>query len=194
MKKSTIIMLSAVLVVVVLAIVAYRLLGTMLTPKVEHRLSQVGLTANEVAANGPLPGDVGRYQEELECCEGLWTPGYYPSLNAAELADAQRSAVFPCVEFTGSFDGPNQVYAWRSEDEYEACSFLCNRRPGELYVVGGDNPPFEGQVPPGPFVARADATTGKEVWRVYLDNANVSKHFIAGANLNILESGNVAFA
>jgi hypothetical protein len=141
-----------------------------------------------------LPGDVSLYAKEFRRCQGLSTPGYYPSLNGAELADAQRSAVYPCVEFMGSLDGPNQVYAWRSGDDYEACSFLCNRRPGELYIVGGDNPPPRGPVPPGPFVAKADATTGKQIWRIYLDNANASKHFIAGANLNILPNGNIAFA
>jgi hypothetical protein len=46
----------------------------------------------------------------------------------------------------------------------------------------------------GPFVARADATTGKQIWRTYLDNLNASGHWIGNANLNILENGNIAFA
>ena len=73
------------------------------------------LTANEAAANGPLPGDVGLYAEELGCAAALPTPGYYSSINGAEIADAQRSGVYPCATFTGSFDGPNRVFAWRSE-------------------------------------------------------------------------------
>ncbi len=49
------------------------------------------------------------------------------------------------------FTGPNQVYAWRSADDYEGCSYINNRKPGELYVVGGDFPPYEGPVPAGPL-------------------------------------------
>jgi hypothetical protein len=101
-------------------------------------------------------------------------PGYYPSINAAEIADAQRSGLFPGATFTGSFTGPNQVYAWRSEDRYQGATYINNRKPGELFIVGGDFPPMQGPVPAGPFVAKADATTGKQIWRTYLDSANVS--------------------
>lgn len=189
MKKSII-----TIVTVLLLFAAYKVLWTVAKPKVEHAVSHIGLTDNEKAANGPLPGDISLYFKQLECCEGLSTPGYYPSLNGAELADAERSAVFPCAEFGGSFDGSNVVYAWRSEDNYEACSFINNRRPGELYIVGGDNPPASGVMPAGPFIAKADATTGRQIWRTYLDNGNASKKFIAGANLNILPNGNIAFS
>ena len=152
------------------------------------------LQPNEVAANGPLPGDVSLYENELRCCEGLSTPGYYPSLNGAEIADAQRSAVFPCATFTGSYDGPNRVFAWRSEDTYQGTSYVNNRKPGELFILGGDFPPLKGPVPPGPYVAKADATTGAQIWRTYLDNANLSGQFIAALNLNILADGNVVVA
>jgi hypothetical protein len=127
MKKSTLV------VVVVGAFVAYRLVWTAAAqPKIEHRISEVALTPNEVAANGPLPGDVTLYQKEFECSQNLPTPGYYHSLNAAEISDAQRSGLFPCATFTGSYDGPNKVYAWPSEDTYQGVSFINNRKPGEL--------------------------------------------------------------
>ncbi|GEM_PF-6609131 len=87
-------------------VVAYRLLWTSIRPKSEQRLSEIGLNSNEIAANGPLPGEVSLYDKELRCCQGLPTPGYYPSLNAAEIADGQRSRLFPCDTFTGSFVGP----------------------------------------------------------------------------------------
>jgi hypothetical protein len=153
--------------------------------------AETELSPNEVGANGPLPGDVSLYQKELRGCEGRSTPGYYPSLNGAEIADAQRSAVFPCATFTGSFDRPNRVFAWRSEGSYQGTSFVNNRKPGELFILGGDFPPLKGPVPAGPFVAKADATTGAQVWRTYLDNANLSGQFIATLNLNILADGNV---
>ncbi len=69
-----------------------------------------------------------------------------------------------------------------------------NRKPGELYIVGGEYPTLEDPNMVGPFVAKADATTGKQIWRTYIDNLNASGHWIGNANLNILDNGNIAFA
>ena len=79
--------LLGLVVLVLLAVAAYRLLGTVVEPKVEHRIGEIGLTPNEIAANGPLPGDVSQYAKELACAQNLSTPGYYPSINGAELTD-----------------------------------------------------------------------------------------------------------
>ena len=95
MKTSTIIALVAALGVGVLA---YKLLWTAAAPKLAHALGQVELTDNEKAANGPLPGDVSLYESELSASGALTSPGYYPSLNAAEIADAVRN--------TGAFAFP----------------------------------------------------------------------------------------
>ena len=194
MKKSKIFKWSAIVIIILILYVAYRLLWTVIEPKIEHRLGQIGLTSNEKAANGPIPGDVSLYEQELECAQSLSTPGYYSSINSAEIADGERSGLFPCATFTGSFTSPNQVYAWRSEDSYQGATYINNRKPGELFIVGGDFPPLDGPVPPGPFVAKADATTGKQIWRTYLDNANISGRWIGNANLNILVNGNIVFA
>jgi hypothetical protein len=149
------------------------------------------LTSNETAANGPLPGDVGLYLPEFDCAAKLPTPGYASSINAAELTDGQRSGLFTCATFTGTLDGPNRVFAWRSEDSYQATTYINNGRPGELYIVGGDVPPAQGPMPPGPFVAKADATTGKQIWRTYLENGNTSDVWVASTNLNILANGRI---
>jgi hypothetical protein len=191
MKKAAIISL---FVGAVIGIVAYKLLWTAVEPKLKHRLSEIGLTSNEVAAQGPLPGDLSLYEIELRASEALSTPGYYPSINGAELTDAQRSGLFAQATFTGSFEGPNQVYAWRSEDAFDGVTYINNRKPGELFIVGGDTPAGKLPIPAGPFVARVDGTTGKQIWRTYLDNANVSRNWIGNANLNILDNGNIAFA
>ncbi len=151
-------------------------------------------TEGEIAARGPLPGDVSLYLDELACSQALETPGYFSSINAAELADSTRSAVYPCATFTGSFDGPNRVFAWRSADDYQGTSYINNGMPGDLYIVGGEYPTVENPAPVGPFVAKADATTGEQIWRTYLDNPNASGHWIGNANLNILENGFIAFA
>lgn len=149
---------------------------------------------NEIAANGPFPGDMSLYAKELAAAAAVTSPGYYPSLNAAEISDSRRSGFFPAASFTGSWDGPNQVYAWRSAEKYPGLTYLCNRRPGELYLVGGDYPPPAGALPAGPYLAKVDASTGRQVWRTYLENANVSGRWIGNANLNILDNGNIAIA
>lgn len=149
---------------------------------------------NLQAANGPIPGDVTLYATEWACQQATPTPGYFSSLNGAEISDALRSGNFPCATFTGSFEGPNNVFAFRSLDDYPGISYINNRRPGELYIVGGEYPTKDDPKMVGPYIAKADATTGKQVWRTYLDNFNVSGHWIGNANLNILADGNIAFA
>jgi len=194
MKRSGLLKLAGLALIVLLAAAVYLLLWPVITQKVGHRLAEIGLTSNEIAANGPLPGDVSLYLKELACAEKLPTPGYYPSINGAELTDAQRSGLFTCATFTGSFSGANKVYAWRSEDGYQGASYLNNRKPGELYITGGDFPPVSGPIPAGPFIAKADATTGRQIWRTYLDNGNASGAWIANTNLNILPNGRIVTA
>ncbi len=194
MKKSMIVTAAVGAVSVVARIAVARLGGPIIGAKVDEQVAKIGLTPNQVAAHGPLPGDVSLYAKELACQQQIPTPGYYSSLNGAEISDSERSGLFPCATFTGSMDGPNQVYAWRSVDDYPGVSYINNRRPGELYVVGGEFPTLEDPNMVGPFVAKADATTGKQIWRTYLDNLNAADHWIANANLNILDNGNIAFS
>jgi len=194
MMNSSIVKWAGLVILLVLAIAVYRLGGPLIGAKVEERVAKAGLTPNQVAAHGPLPGDVGLYARELACQQQIPTPGYYSSLNGAEISDSERSGLFPCATFLGSFDVPNEVYAWRSADDYPGISYMNNRRPGELYIVGGEYPTLDDPNMVGPYVAKADATTGKQIWRTYLDNLNASGHWIGNANLNILDNGNIAFA
>ncbi|MDG4553076.1 MAG: hypothetical protein P9E24_02330 [Candidatus Competibacter sp.] len=194
MKKSTIITTVVGAVIVVALVIVYRLGGTLIEAKIEQKAANLGLTPNQIAAHGPLPGDVGLYAKELACQSQIPTPGYYSSLNGAEISDSERSGVFPCATFLGAFDKPNQVYAWRSADDYPGISYINNRQPGEIYIVGGEYPTLDDPVPVGPYLAKADAATGKEIWRTYLDNANASGWLIGSTNLNILDNGNLALA
>jgi hypothetical protein len=146
------------------------------------------------AANGPLPGDVALIPKEEACAQAMKTPGYFHSINGAEIADAARGGLFPCATFTGSDTGRNRVFAWRSQDSYQGTSFVNNRKPGELYLTGGDNPSLTGPVAPGPYIAKVDSTTGAQIWRTYLDNANLSDRWIATTNLNILANGKIVAA
>ena len=56
--------------------------------------------------------------------------------------DLRRGAqwMFPFASFTGSMAEPNQVFAWRSEDNYQGTTFLCTREPGELSSAGATCP------------------------------------------------------
>ncbi|AUM12122.1 hypothetical protein [Ketobacter alkanivorans] len=181
-------------IIVVLVYIAYRLGWSVADPLISRQINNIHLTPNQIAANGPLPGEVSLYAKELSCQQNISTPGYYSSLNGAEISDAQRSGLFPCASFLGSHDGNNTVYAWRSVDDYPGISYINNRKPGELFIVGGEYPTLEDPNMAGPFIAKADASTGKEIWRTYVDNLNASKRWIGNANLNILENGKIAFA
>lgn len=194
MSKSGLLKFLGLALLVILSVVVYRLLGTTIKPVVENKVQQIGLTANEAAAVGPLPGEVGLYAEEWACQQALPTPGYYSSLNGAEISNAERTGRFPCATFTGDFSGPNEVYAWRSEGEYPGISYINNRRPGELYIVGGEYPTKGHPKPVGPYLAKVNAASGKEIWRTYVDNPNASGRWIGNANLNILPDGNIPLA
>lgn len=194
MTHSGIYKIAGLIAFAVLAIAIYLLLWPVITQKAEHKIATFSLTTNEVAANGPLSGDVTLYANELACSEKQLTPGYFSSINGAEIADAQRSGMFQCASFTGSFDGPNTVFAWRSADSFDTASYINNRKPGELYISGGQAPPSKGAIPAGPYVAKADATTGRQIWRTYLDNGNASGAWIANTNLNILPNGRIVTA
>lgn len=132
---------------------------------------------------GPIPPDLRALAEEQACVATRETPGYFPSLNGAEVSDSERSLVYPCATFLGSMDGNNNVFIWPSADAYQGVLFMNNRRPGELYLTGGNTPPAQGVVPPGPFVAKVNDTTGKEIWRTVLQNGNVTGDWVGAANL-----------
>ena len=117
MKKSTVITAVAGAVVVIALIVAYRLLGPLIGAKVEEQVAKIGLTPNQVAAHGPLPGDVSLYAKELACQRKIPTPGYYSSINGAELADGNAVA---------------SIRVQRSRARSTAPIKLCLAQPGRL--------------------------------------------------------------
>ncbi len=149
----------------------------------------MALTGNERATNGPVPPDYEVVDGEHQESRRVASPGYYPSLSGAEISGADRSGCFPGATFGGSHDAPNQVYAWQSEDDYPATTFLCTREPHELFLCGGNLPSRKGPWSPGPYVARVDPTTGRQIWRTYLENVNISGNWIGVNNLNVLQDG-----
>jgi hypothetical protein len=190
-KKRILVITGLALVVLVVAVGV-----VVFWPKIKNVAGELTdhRTENEEAANGALPGDVTLYAKEFQASANYASPGYYPSLNGAEVADAQRSEPYPQATFGGSHSEPNVVFAHRSQDTYQGTSFINHRKPGETFLLGGDSPPLKGVVPPGPYVAKVDPSTGVQLWRTYLDNANVSQRWIAMCNFNILASGKIVIA
>jgi outer membrane protein assembly factor BamB len=176
-------------------------LGTLGASSLPAAADESGATAgsgqqvwNERHGDDGRSGFSGLVEQEWHCSQHQYTPGYFRSLNGAEVADAQRSQLYPCADFTGSHVRENVVTGQQSVTPYQGATFLNNRYPGEVYVVGGDQPPTTGPVPLGPFVAKTDPYTGKEIWRTTLDDANKTGDWIAATNLNILQDGNIVFA
>ncbi len=180
-------------IVLGLGVVAAGVATAVFWPKASNAVTALtnARTADEKAANGPLPGNVTLYNQQFAESAKYASPGYFPSLNGAEVGDAQRSACYPQAIFGGSLTEPNVVLAHRSPSIYQAATFLTNGVPGELFLLGGDAPSVFGAVAPGPYIAKIDPASGEQLWRTYLDNANASERWIANSNLNILASGKI---
>jgi hypothetical protein len=150
-------------------------------------------THAEQTTVGPLPGDITKYDGEQRCQEKIATPGYWSAMNAAELADGQRTGIYPCASFLGSRTEPNIVYAYKAEGYYPYVYYVVNDGPNAMYVASGA-PASTGPVAPVPYVARINPITGEQVWRTVVENANVDNDFLGSFNLNILANGNIVFA
>ncbi len=151
--------------------------------------STTSLTSDEKAAGGPIAGNLCLYQSELKCVQAQNNAGWFPSLVHAEQSDSQRTHLFPCADFTGSYTGSNQVFAWRSANLYDTPGYTVSKSPNEYYVEGGSSGDAT-PTPSGPFVARMDPITGQQVWRTVLDNTNASGQWNVGAAINLPADGN----
>lgn len=116
------------------------------------------LSPNQVAAGGPLPGNLSLRESEQDCIKSLqnestWAP-WYPIMANTEHGGSERAAVFECAHFGGSFTEPNQVYAYRSPDSLRGVpSWIDTRDPNELLVSGGG----ASLALPGPFISKMEA-------------------------------------
>jgi hypothetical protein len=114
-KIRTIILLPSILLTVagLLLVIASALPGyastnnvgnsSVLPPPQPQGIVNVGVTSNQLAAGGPLPGNHSLALEEAECANSWNNPPWYPTVNPAELTDSNRTHVYPCAHFTGSF-------------------------------------------------------------------------------------------
>lgn len=111
-----------------------------------------------------------------------------------ELADSNRTHVYACAQFGGSFTGPNKVYAYASPEQYYSPIFAVTRGVNELYVYGGA---WGSAIPKpsGPFVAKLNVGDLTQLWRTDLANLNATTsptgvwNYIGG--LNVLADGSL---
>jgi hypothetical protein len=111
--------------------------SSVLPPPQPKGIVNVGVTPNQLAAGGPLPGNHSVALEEAQCAAEENNPPWYPTVNPAELHDSNRTHVYACASFLGSFTSPNQVYAYASPEQYYSPIFAVTRGTNELYVAGG---------------------------------------------------------
>ncbi|HZD35429.1 MAG TPA: hypothetical protein VE130_09515, partial [Nitrososphaeraceae archaeon] len=141
------------------------------------------LTPNQIAAGGPIPPNYTLVQQQSECIAAEDNPPWTQTLVAFENYNSNRSHYWSCAPFTGSFTGPNQVYAYKSPTYYPTPFTIVTRGVNEMYVYGGivaANPPSLGL---HPYVSKMEPGSLKELWRTELLNANMSQAFTGGGGM-----------
>jgi hypothetical protein len=152
--------------------------------------------------SGPLVGDQAAMSDEVSCMQQLAENpannmvGYWPAIGAPEHTDNIKTGVYPCATWTGDSNGPNQVYQYPSESNFFQITFVVFDGPSAGYLQGGGTyPPAPGtQQPTGQFVSKFDPSTGKELWRTYLTNINLTGQWIAAGSMAILKDGSIVAA
>jgi len=161
----------------------------------DNPYSTLTTTPNQIAAGGPLPPNYTLVQQQSECVDAENNPPWTQTLVAFENYNSNRSHYWACAPFTGSFTGPNQVYAYKSSTYYPTPFTIVTRGVNEMYVYGGvvdANPPSLGL---HPYVSKVEPTSLKEVWRTELLNANVTQAFTgAGGMYTIGDQGDILVA
>ena len=87
-----------------------------------------------------------------------------------------NAELFPCSQFPGSYTVPNDVYAYPSSDTYYSSFSMATRGIDEMYIYGGaaaDATPPSSQT----YVASVELGSLDEIWRTYLNNANITNEF-----------------
>lgn len=133
------------------------------------------LTQNQIAAGGPVVGNLSKIEEEQNCIavahQGSNNRPWYPTITNTEHGGSERTGLYACADFGGSYTKPNQVYAYESLVALGGIpSYMNTREPNELYVYGGAS----GLALPGPYVSKMEAGSLRELWHTPLSNANVT--------------------
>ena len=148
-------------------------------------------TPDQIAAGGPIPPNYTLAQQEAECTAAEQNAPWYPTMLSYEHHDGNRTHLYECATFTGSFTDPNRVYAYRSPERYYTPSMMATRGVNEMYVYGGA---LANAVPPptATFVAKVEPGSLKELWRTYLINQNISDLWTGGGSIESIDGDIVA--
>lgn len=130
-------------------------------------------TPNQLAAGGPIPPNYTMAYNEEKCAQGENNAPWYPTLLSYEHHDINRTHLYACATFPGSFTDPNQVYAYQSPEWYNTPTMMVTRGVDDVYVYGGASSNAN-PIPSGPFVAKVEPGSLKELWRTNLLNTNIS--------------------
>jgi hypothetical protein len=151
------------------------------------------LTPNQIAAGGPISPNYTMALKEAKCAAVQDNAPWFRTVMPTEHFDSGRTDLFACAQFPGSYTGPNQVYAYQSTDVYQTPFNMATRGINEMYVYGGGN---GDQKPPGfqTFVARVELGSLKEIWRTYLNNANITNDLHISGSVDILADGSIGAA
>ena len=161
---------------------------------VKNNLNSVVLPVS--ATSGPITGDQSLFTKETSCVQN-WANdpannyvGYYPAIGAPEHTDNVRSGLTPCAHFTGDVNGNNQIYRYQSETTYPGgIGLVVFDGPNAGYLLAGGIVPGSGQ-----YVSKFDPSTGKEIWRTWLSNVNISGQWFALGSLAIIKDGTLVAA
>ena len=111
---------------------------------------------------------------------------WYPTLLSYEHHDGTRSHLYDCATFTGSFTGPNIVYAYRSPERYYTPSMMATRGINEMYVYGGASANAVPE-PTNTYVARVEPGSLKGLWRTVLLNQNTSDRWTGAGSIESID-------
>ncbi len=150
------------------------------------------LSPNQIAAGAPIPPNYTTVQQESECVSANPNAPWYQTLTAFENYNSNRSHYWSCSQFSGSFTGPNQVFAYKSPTYYPTPFTIVTRGTNEMYVYGGvvaANPPVLGLQS---YVSKVQPGSLKELWRTELLNTNMSQAFTgAGGMYTVGDTGDI---
>ena len=145
-------------------------------------------TPNMIAAGGPIPPNYTLAQQEAACAAAQDNSGWYQTLMPAEHHDSERTELYPCAQFPGSYTGPNDVFAYPSSDLYYNPFSMATRDITEMYLYGGGNGEA---VPWSPaYVSKIELGSLDEQWRTYLGNFNITNDFSLSGAVYVLPDGN----
>jgi len=182
----------------VIGVVALMLIGTLGGSSADTANALSAAAPAALATTGPLPGDLSAIPNEESCMQSYVRDpannyaNYPPVIGAPEHADAIHSGVNSCATFTGQFSGKNQVYQYQSQSQYlGGIGLVVFGGPDAAYLEAGG---LTGGANSGQYVSRFDPSTGAELWRTYLTNANVNGQWLALGSMAVMKDGTIGHA